>query len=125
MVRNRHIAATVLCATLVGAGAPLAFSQASQAMQPPAQAQGAEVSDSSLELFTKAAQKLAEVQTQIQAEMQEAGSAEEAKQIQANSQTRMVEAVQSFGMTVEEYNRISTLAQSDPEVQKRLQEMMK
>jgi len=94
-------------------------------MQPPGPAQGAEISDSSLALFTQAAQKLAEVQAQIQTEMQEAGTAEEAKQIQANSQVRMVEAVESFGMTVDEYNRISTLAQSDPGVRERLQEMMK
>lgn len=126
MVKNRRIAATVLCAALFGAGAQFALAQPETAPQtpPPGPAQGAAVSDAELTSFTQAAQKLAQVQSEIQAEMQQAGNAEEAQKIQANSQARMVEAVESTGMSVDDYNRISTLAQSDPAVRERLQSLM-
>ncbi len=87
---------------------------------PPQAGQSADVSDSQLALFVRVSEKVSALQQQIQTEMQEAKTAEEAQIVQAEAQERLVNAVQSLGMTVDEYNELARLVQTDPEIQQRI-----
>lgn len=96
----------------------------------PAQQQGAQgagessLSDSQLELYAKAAQKVEGINQELQQNMLEAEDQDEARKLQADAQQEMVNAVQSLGMTAEEYNEIAKQLQSDPAAMERLQEIL-
>ena len=81
-----------------------------------------EVSDSQLALYAKAAVKVEEIRQDLQEQMPQAESTEEAQLIQEEGMQRMVSAVESFGMTVEEYNQIATAVLQSPDMQSRLQQ---
>ena len=121
MLITYRIAMAIGTAIIFGAGAATVLAQPGQPAEPPAQAgPRGEVTDFQLELFARASEKVSEVQQEIQAEMSEAETAEEARRIQARAQERLKIAVFSFGMTMEEYNHISELLEEDPGLQKRL-----
>lgn len=102
----------------------VAQDQYSAQQQGAAQNQAAEVSESDLNLYAQAAQKVMDIKQDLQSEMQQASDADEAQGMQAEAQEEMVGAVESFGMTVEEYNTIARAVQTNPEMQNKLQQMM-
>jgi len=111
-----------VCAALLTLGSTAVLSQEAYEGEP-TQSQTEQqqpVTDSELALYAQAAQKVAQMQQGLQENMQQAATAEEAQAIQAEGQESIVNAVQSFGMTVEEYNRIAQLSQTDPELRSRL-----
>lgn len=120
----------IALALILGAGAlPLANAQYDSAQggsaaqgNPPSQ-QSAQVSDSDLALFQKASGKIAEIRQDYQKEQSQAKDAKEAQSLQAKASQSMVEAVQSFGLTVEQFNQIAAAVQSDPNIRERLDEM--
>lgn len=125
------------CSVALGLGSHLAMAQESaddlnaqdaqgetSTMQAPSTAETIEVSDSQLALYLQAATKVEEIRQGIQEQMPEAGSAEEAQTLQEEAMQQMVAAVESFGMTVDEYNRIAIAVQQDPQLQSRLRELM-
>ena len=125
MLTKTQIASVIFCASVMGVSAAPVIAQPDPATGTPPQAdQNAEVSDSQLALYVQAAEKVAALQEQIQREMQQAETAEEAQQIQAGSQQRLIDAVLSLGMSIEDYNHIATLVQTNPEVQERARSLM-
>ncbi len=126
-------ATPIALALVLGAGAaPLASAQYDSAQgqgpqgnaaPPQTQQQTAEVSDSDLELFQKISGRIAEIRQEYQQALPQAGSTEEAQSLQEKASQSMVEAVESFGLTVDEYNQIAAAAQSDPGIRERLNEM--
>ena len=80
----------------------------------------AEVTSAKLDQFVVALERVHEIGTKASAEMEESRNMEEAQQIQQRSQGEMIEAVEDSGLTVDEYNRIAQLMNSDPEVQERI-----
>ena len=127
------ITASVI-STALGLGSATALAQQageSDPYQPPAQQQQqgqeqqqGQVTDSELALYVQASEKVNELQLELQQEMQQAKSTEEAQEIQQEGQQELVNAVESFGMSVEEYNRITQLAQTNPDIRARLQSML-
>jgi len=120
-----------LCATFLAFGSTAILAQethqgtqSADPAQTTAPAEQGQVSDSQLALYAQVAQKVAQLQQQLQEDMQQAADAEEAQTVQAGAQQSMITAVESFGMTVEEYNHISTLVQTDPEVRARLETLL-
>lgn len=122
-------AATTLVMLL---GAPAVLAQGAQQSQgqqsqgantPPPQAEQIEVTDSKLALYVQAATKITEIRDQFQQKMAAADSPEEAQGLQEEASSEMIGAVESFGMTVEEYNQIAYALQSDSELRERLEEL--
>lgn len=101
-------------------GAPAALAQG-QAQQPPPQQ--VQVSDSMLEQYVQVAEKVTEVRNDFQQKMAAVETAEQAQSLQEQASAEMIEAVQSSGMSVEEYNQIAYALQSDPALQERLQDL--
>ncbi len=112
-------AATTLLLLL---GAPAVLAQGAQSAPPP-QAEQIEVTDSKLALYVQAATKITEIRDQFQQKMAAADSPEQAQSLQEEASTEMIGAVESFGMTVEEYNQIAYALQSDPELRERLEKL--
>lgn len=82
-----------------------------------------EVSESQLELFAKVSDKLGQVRQEYQAKMAAAESTEDAQKLQEDASNAMVAAVESLGMSVDEYNQIAYAIQADPELRSRLEAM--
>ncbi|KGE02752.1 DUF4168 domain-containing protein [Pseudohaliea rubra] len=118
--------ATSLVLALSLGAVPLASAQYNAAQgqgntaPPRAQQQTAEVSDSDLALFQKASGKIAEIRQEYQQALPKAESTEEAQALQEEASQSMVNAVESFGLTVDEFNQIAAAMQANPELRERL-----
>lgn len=122
------ITALATTSILALAGTAPAMAQvAGQEAQPPAgQQQSApqvNVDDSQLALFHKVSTKLGEIRQETQMEMSSAESTEAAQQLQQEATTKMRSAIESMGMTVDEYNQIASAVQADPDLRSRLSQM--
>ena len=82
---------------------------------PPAGEQ-ATVSDSDLQTFAEIYVEVEEARDELTLEMNEAGSQEEAQEIQARLQEQMMAAISNHGWSVEKYNEIATAINNDPEL---------
>lgn len=99
--------------------------QGGQAQTPPPaqQQQMPEVSEQQLELYVQAATKITEIRQSFQEKMSSADDAEQAQSLQQEASEEMVGAVESIGLSVEEYNQIAYALQSDPALRERVEEM--
>ncbi len=75
-----------------------------------------EVEEAHLDQFAEAFLAVQEIQVEASEELQGAGDEAEAQDVQRRAQEDMVEAVLETGLSVEEYNQIAQLMNSDPEV---------
>ncbi|WP_304640652.1 DUF4168 domain-containing protein [Pseudomonas sp.] len=131
MTTLKTLTAAVALAAL-GATAPAAFAQATS----PADQQGAtgaqtqmggamqsQITDEDLERFASAESKVSEIRDDFSERLSQAEDQAEAQSLQLEAQERMVEAVQSEGLAVPQYNEIATRMQTDPELQQRMGSM--
>lgn len=116
-------AISIALSLIAGAGAAHLASAQANSTPPQAQQPSAQVSDSDLALFLKASQRVAEVRQQYQRQLQQADSTDRAQELQQEATEMMRGAVESFGLTVDEFNQIASAAQADPTVRERLVEM--
>ncbi len=123
MTSIKQFAIALFCLMTFGLGAQLASAQGAEQAQPGAMAEH-EVSDSHLALYIQAATRVEEIRQDVQQQMGQAESTEQAQAMQEEAMQEMVNAVQSFGMTVDEYNQIAAAVQQSPELQQRLQELL-
>ncbi|NHA15430.1 DUF4168 domain-containing protein [Thioalkalivibrio sp. XN279] len=122
MRHRRHTAFAIAAAASLAAGlaaAPAVAEEGYGTGQEQA-APRAEVSSAKLDQFVVALERVHSIGNQASAEMEQSRDMEEAQQIQQNAQGQMIEAVEEAGLTVDEYNRIAQLMNSDPEVQERI-----
>ncbi|WP_213995578.1 DUF4168 domain-containing protein [Arsukibacterium sp.] len=124
-MRKSYLAVVLAGLTMAGT-AQLAQAQANPAT-PPAQAQPQmemkNFDDATLLKFSMAMEGVQQVGSKYEAEFQNAEDAAEAQKIQQAAQQEMVEAVQSSGLSTEEYNQIAQQAQQDEELRNRILEM--
>ena len=90
--------------------------------QPPLSAE--HLSETQLEAFVAAANRVGEITDQLQMQAQGVEDEAELVQLQEQANQQMLAAVEDEGLTVEEYNTIFQVAQVDPELNARLVEMM-
>jgi hypothetical protein len=83
-----------------------------------------EPSEDQLAAFASAARQVQQIRSKWQTQMQEAGSAEKAQELQVQAATEMVSAVQERGLTVETYKAIATAARDNPELAGRIVKLM-
>jgi len=75
-----------------------------------------DVGEQELDQFAEAFLAVQEIQTEISEELQAATDESEAQDLQRQAQEEMVSAVEDSGLSVEEYNQIAQLMNSDPEI---------
>lgn len=115
---------TLTILTLSSAG--FAQGQAQQQQQQPAQgqeqAQAADVSDKMLNKFVAVQPKIGNIAEDYEAELQGVKDTSKAQEIQTKYNGKMVEAIESEGMSAQEYNTVSNAINSNPEVRDRYME---
>lgn len=89
----------------------------------PAQEDEQEFTDGQLESFMTARAEVRDIQSEYSSRLQDVSDDQKVAELQAEAQEKMVQAVQSEGLTVEEFNEIARKANSDPEFNERLQEV--
>lgn len=82
-----------------------------------------EVDEQQLEAFVVARADVQEIQQDYTSRLQSAENDQDAADLQAEAQEKMVSAVEDAGLSVQEFNRIAEAAQNDPEVQEKIQEL--
>ncbi len=125
---------TLLAACTVAAGA-FALTAAAQAQQASPGYQGqapapqgavqSEFSDQQLQSFAGAVREVQKIGQRMQPKVSAAGSPEEAAEVRQEATKEMVEAIRGEGLTVEEYNDISTAARANPQLAARITEMIR
>lgn len=88
-----------------------------------AHSEQAEVSDDRLKTYAEAEEKVQEIRNEVQEQMPNADTPEQAQEMQQEAQEKMVSAVEDAGLSVEEYNQIATLIQTNPTLRDRLEEL--
>jgi hypothetical protein len=91
--------------------------QQSQA-QPPT-----EVDPERLDTFVDAFVELQTIHEQVAGRLQQVETEAEALALRQEAQDRMIAAVESRGMSVDEYNQVAVLVQRDPELLEQVREM--
>lgn len=115
---------TLAVALAIGAGFVSAPVQAQQSMpqqQAPAQQQ---VSDQEIQVFASALQEVQKIVVAYSPRIEEAKDPAQAQKLHAEAQQKMAEAVESSGLSVEKYNQVAKLAESDKDVLNRVKQHM-
>jgi hypothetical protein len=115
--RNTALAAAVGLAVGMAA-APVMAQEYGQQQQP--QADAVQVDEAKINQFVDALVEISTIRQTAAAELESAEGMEEAQKVQQDAQQRMLEAVESAGLSVEEYNHIASLMGSDPELAERI-----
>lgn len=79
-----------------------------------------EYDDAQVGAFADAVGAVAEIDGQWRPRIEAAESAEEAESLAAESQTEMMTAIESSGITLDDYNEIYLSAQADPALAERI-----
>lgn len=111
-------------ALMITAAAALGMGPAAQAQDSGSAGTFAdEVDEQQLEAFVVARADVQEIQQDYTSRLQSAENDQDAAELQAEAQEKMVSAVEDAGLSVQEFNRIAEAAQNDPEVQEKIQEL--
>ena len=113
------IAAALACGTV-----PIAYGQ-QQPSGPPTN-QPATVSDQDIKSFAAAASEVRQLQRVWIPKVEEAGKQgpEEQTKVRQQAISEMTQAVQKNGLSVDRYQEIYQIAQTDPEVQRKIRDNM-
>ena len=119
---NYRATRTISLAAALGLGAAMAAApaMAQEYGQQQPQQQTTEVSEQKINQFVDALAEISTIRQTAAVELESAADMEEAQKVQQDAQQRMVEAVDSAGLSVEEYNQIASSMGSDPELAERI-----
>ncbi|HLR13139.1 MAG TPA: DUF4168 domain-containing protein [Burkholderiaceae bacterium] len=119
---------SVLSSAVIALGmslGPAAAQQDSAQTQPPVDsAPAASYSDQQLEQFISASQKVAVISQEYTPKIEATSSQEEREEIFREADEKMVDAVEDEGLSVGEFNGINQALQEDPELEKRVTQML-
>jgi hypothetical protein len=121
MPRTRSILSAI-AAALLAVAAPGAIAQQQPQGQPAPPPTA--FSQQQLESFAGAAVEMQRIQTELNAKGREAGNAEEIGRLQQQAQADAVQAVESNGLSVDEYTAIVQAAQQDPQLYATIVDLM-
>ena len=94
-----------------------------QGMGAAEQAKSADFSDKELKNFVELQDKIGDVREDYVSKIESAESEEKARKLQQEAQSEMVKVIENQGMSVQEYNAIAVAYNSNPDIQKRVDEM--
>jgi hypothetical protein len=84
-----------------------------------------DLSDSEVEKFAQAQNKVQSVREDYSGQLRNVEDTEKAREIQAEMQEKMLQAVKDAGMSAQKYNEVSQAAMQDEELRKRIEGAMK
>jgi hypothetical protein len=133
-LRSTNLGRALALTPLVGVlGLPLAAPALSQpatsnpVQLTPSTPPAAEVGDAELQRFAQAASEIRELRRKWMPEVaaaQQSGGPEAALKVEDEAYAEMVGAVENKGLSLQRFNQIVALAQTDPELQQRLATQM-
>ncbi len=85
--------------------------------------QQADFSDEELQQFVNLQDDIGAVREEYVSRIENADSEDEARQLQQEAQSEMVDTIEEAGMSVQEYNAIAVAYNSNPEIQERVEAM--
>ncbi|MEQ6886144.1 DUF4168 domain-containing protein [Salicola sp. Rm-C-2C1-2] len=83
----------------------------------------ADFSDEELQQFVDLQDRIGEIRKEYVSQIEAAESEDKARKLQQEAQSEMVTAIEDAGMSVQEYNAIAVAYNSNPDIQKRVDEM--
>ncbi len=83
-----------------------------------------DLSDSDVEKFAKAQNEVQSVREDYSGKLRNVEDTEKAREIQAEMQEEMLQAVKDAGMDAQKYNQVSQAAMQDEELRKRIEDAM-
>jgi len=92
-------------------------------MGSPEQQTADDFSDEELKNFVTLQDKIGDVREEYVSQIESAEDEEKARKLQQEAQSEMVKVIEEEGMSVEEYNAIAVAYNSNPDIQKRVDEM--
>jgi hypothetical protein len=113
---NHQMLHQTLRAALLGAliaGAPAALAQATD-YGTQADTGAAPVDDQTVSSFAGAMSEVRDIQTSFSAKLENVKDEDKARELQMQAQGKMVEAVEGNGLSVQEYNSLSSQMKQDP-----------
>jgi len=117
-----YCAAAIIAASVSPA---IVMAQATPAAQPPAQMQSTvNPTDAQLKKFATASQKVAVVADEYRPKLQAAKDEPAREKVYREADEQMVKVVQADGLTVDEFNGIGQAIEQDPQLRKRVIEMV-
>lgn len=102
---------------------PVTMAQAQQ--QPQQQAPAQSVSDEQLQVFAVALLEVQKVAQEYSPRIQQSQDQGGAQKLQEEAQEKMAEAVQAKGLSVEQYNQMANLVESDPAAREKVVQYMR
>lgn len=124
MINTRFAGLTLPATALLAFALAAPLPAAAQTDSEPPAVSAEDLSDSQLESFAAAANRVGEITEQLQMQAQGVEDEAELARLQEEANMQMLAAVEDEGLTVDEYNTIFQVAQVDPELNERLVEMM-
>lgn len=109
-----HVKRTTAAAIALLATIPLALAQGA----------GANFSTEKLEQYAEAQQKVLAISDRYRERIETADSSGKAMDLQQQANQEMVRAVRSSGLSVDEFNEITTVAQDDPSLQAKIEHII-
>jgi len=122
MKKYTHLSG-VLIFTVMGLGLPYAYAEsmgAGKAQMAPA----AGIDTSTMNTFVDVYADVQQIRQEYTAKLQNATGEDAARGLQEEAQMKMVQAIQSGGITVEEYNEIVQTVTSNPELMAEVEEKL-
>src|SRR5690554_4707759 len=116
--------ASISLSVLMTLASSAAFAQgeAQAPTTPQAAPQTVEISEADVDKFNDAKTKIESIRREYSELIQQAEDQQTAIQIQQGAQEKMVEKVQSSGMTVQQFNLIAQATQQDTNIQKHIKD---
>lgn len=96
-----------------------------QGVTPPAAAGATDISDAKLQQFVSSAQQVAVLSNEYTTKLQSVQDDASKQEIVQEANEKMAAAVESNGLTVNEFNRIGEAVEGDPALAQRAQQMLR
>lgn len=131
----KHLLTSAAVAITLVAGAPAVYAQ-SQTQEPAQTDQGSysnpsaageaktDYNDEELRKFVDAQDGINDIRDEYMAKIEEAGSQDEARELQMEANDRMVTIIEDAGLDIPTYNAIATAYNSEPSVRNRVDALM-
>jgi len=117
------LSATILSVGLIAAPAMAQTAKGQPSAPAQATQQSVQPTDAQLKKFVDATKKVAALADEYQPKVRTSSDDAAREQLMREADEKMVKAVQSDGLTVEEYNGIGAAVQQDPELRQRAIDM--
>lgn len=122
----RTLPATILLTLSIGTGAAMAQqAPATQSPNAPTAAPAANFSDAQLEKFVAASQQVAMISKEYTPKLQASSDEGTREKVFKEADEKMVKAVHSEGMTVDQFNGMNQAIQTNPQLVQRVQKLVK